>query len=407
MSSNNANPSRTQVLQVVGNAIVGGMETCVLRLVERLPQDRFGVTVLCPYESTLADQLRALGAEVVITPMPENPPWCSIQLACSLIKAKSIDIIQAHMSNAHLLAALAGKLTGTPVIGTVHGRQLSTTDLELHRLAGTHISVVCQQTYFHALGLGVNQAQLHCIPNGVDVNIFKPLKCRDGAIRQRFSIAAEAPLIGFVGRLTHEKGPTDFLRAAMVVHHARPDVHFVLVGEGPMLVQLEDFVAQYHLSGVVHFAGLQTDMPLVYSELDALASTSYSEAMPLAVMEAMASGLPIVATSVGGVPDLVQHGVTGLMADGGDFELIGRHLLQILQHPDQMADMGSLGRQRTQERFSLDRSVDSTIQLLTLLSQTRPDHRRMATPSDAKILINGNGSKGSANTDLRHAASSF
>ena len=83
MSSNNANPSRTQVLQVVGNAIVGGMETCVLRLVERLPQDRFGVTVLCPYESTLADQLRALGAEVVITPMPENPPWCSIQLACS------------------------------------------------------------------------------------------------------------------------------------------------------------------------------------------------------------------------------------------------------------------------------------------------------------------------------------
>lgn len=391
MSSLPSDLSRIEVLQVVGNAIVGGMETCVLRLVQRLPRDRFGVTVLCPFEGAFADQLRAAGAEVVITPMPANPPWCAIQLACSLIQAKGIDVVQAHLSNAHLLAGLAGKLTGTPVIGTVHCRQLDIADLALHRLTGMHISVVCRQTYFHALGLGVDQALLHLIPNGVDVDIFKPLRLRDGPIRQRFSIAAQAPLVGFVGRLAHEKGSVDFLRAAMLVNHARPDVHFVLVGDGPMLAPLQDMVARYQLADVVHFAGLQNDMPMVYAELDALASTSHSEAMPLALMEAMASGLPIVATNVGGVPDLVQHGVTGLMADGGDFELIGHHLLQLLQNPDQMALMGTRARQRAQSHFPLSRSVDGTVQLLTHLAQGRSEQRPVATVNDARPILHGNG----------------
>src|SRR5690606_18860865 len=101
------------------------------------------------------------GAEVVITPMPDNPPWFTIQLACSLIKARNVDVIQAHMSNAHLLAGLAGRITDRPVVGTVHGRQLSTLDVEMHRIAGSHISVVCQQTYFQALGLGINPSHLH------------------------------------------------------------------------------------------------------------------------------------------------------------------------------------------------------------------------------------------------------
>ncbi|RZI84471.1 MAG: glycosyltransferase [Rubrivivax sp.] len=380
---------RLQVLQIVGNAIVGGMETCVQRLVERLPPERFGVTVLCPYEGSFSDRLRTLGAEVVITPMPENPPWCSIQLACSLIKAQGIDVIQAHMDNAHLLAGLAGKMMGKPVIGTVHGRQVATVDVEMHRLAGTHLNVVCQQAYFHALGLGVNPAQLHLIPNGVDVNVFKPRHRRDGALRQRFSVPLDAPLVGFVGRLAPEKGPGDFLRAALIVHQARPDVRFIIAGEGPMLPQLQAFIAQYQLGDVVHLAGLQTDMPAVYAELDVLASTSISEAMPLALMEAMASGLPIVATNVGGVPELVQQGVTGWLASGGDFELIGLYLLNLLGDPALLNRMGERARLRAVERFSIDQGIESTMRLYTRLAQPRTEQRRIGAVSDPKLVLNG------------------
>ena len=99
--------SRTNILQIVGNAIVGGMENYVVRLVERLPRDRFGVSVLAPFESPFTDQLRNVGADVFITPVTDEPSWQSIQLASALIQSRSIDVIQSHLPNAHVLAALA------------------------------------------------------------------------------------------------------------------------------------------------------------------------------------------------------------------------------------------------------------------------------------------------------------
>lgn len=380
-------PPRIQVLQIVGNAIVGGMEIYVQRLVERLPPERFGVCVLCPDEGPFADQLRAVGAEVVITPMPDNPPWFAIQLACTLIKARNVDVIQAHMSNAHMLAGLAGRITDRPVVGTVHGRQLSTLDVEMHRIAGTHISVVCQQTYFQALGLGINPSRLHLIPNGVDIEIFKPVRQRNGPLRQGFGIDEAVPLVGFIGRLSEEKGPDVFLRVAAAVHHVLPQVHFVLVGRGPMLARLQRFVAQQRLGGVVHFAGVRIDMPEVYAELDMVASTSHTEGMPLALMEAMACGLAVVATRVGGVPELVQQGITGWIASAGDVDAMADHMVDLLQAPEQLKAMGAKARIRAEERFSLMRGVQNTMDLLSMLAQPR-NHQRHLTLSDAKAALN-------------------
>ena len=380
-------PPRIQVLQIVGNAIVGGMEIYVQRLVERLPPERFGVCVLCPDEGLFADQLRATGAEVVITPMPDNPPWFTIQLACSLIKARNVDVIQAHMSNAHLLAGLAGRIMDRPVVGTVHGRQLSTLDVEMHRIAGSHISVVCQQTYFQALGLGINPSHLHLIPNGVDIDIFKPVHLANGPLRQGFGISTTAPLVGFIGRLSEEKGPDMFLRVAAAVHQVLPQIHFVLVGRGPMLARLQRFVAQQRLGGVVHFAGVLMDMPQVYAELDLVASASHTEGMPLALMEAMACALPVVATRVGGVPDLVQQGITGWISSAGDVDGMAEHMISLLQTPEQLKAMGAKARTRAEKHFSLTRGVQDTMDLLSMLAQPR-HHQRHLTLSDAKGALN-------------------
>ena len=119
-ASTPAADARVHVLQVVGNAIVGGMESWVLRLVEKLPRERFLVSALCPFEGDLSERLRHLGAEVLITPMPEDPPWTSVQMASSLVRAGGIDLLHAHLPNAHLLAGLAGRLTGKPEIGRAH-----------------------------------------------------------------------------------------------------------------------------------------------------------------------------------------------------------------------------------------------------------------------------------------------
>ena len=369
---------RLHVLQVVGNAIVGGMETCVARLLERLPPDRFRVSVLCPFESPFTESLRGFGADVMIASLTEEPSWQSIQLACALVHANGIDVIQSHLPNAHVLAGIVGRLVDKPVLATIHGRQLTSIDLEVHRAAGTHLAVVCRHSQLHALGVGAVANRLHLVPNGVDTEVFAPGAHRAGALRAQFGIGADAPIVGFVGRLSWEKGPDVFLRTALAVHASCPDARFVLVGDGPMRQHLETFVARFGLSAYVHLAGTQSDMPRVLGEFDVLVSSSHSEAMPLAIMEAMASGLPVVATRVGGVADLLDNGVTGWLANDGDFEGLATRVVDLLRDDTLRLTAGRAARARACSHFPIAANVDRTAALLTRLAQPRNEARRLA-----------------------------
>jgi glycosyltransferase involved in cell wall biosynthesis len=361
----------TRVLEVVGNAIVGGMESCVLRLVERLPRDRFTVTVLCPCESRLTAQLRALDIEVLTAGMPDDPPWASILATCALVRAGAIDVLHAHMPNAHLLAGLVGKLCGKPVVATVHSRHVTPMDLEVHRIAGTHVAVVCRHSYFQALAMGVNAAQLSCIPNGVDTEVFCPGPAGEADLRRHFKLADDQPLIGFVGRLSPEKGPEVFLRAVLLLRTLLPAARFVLVGDGPQRGALAQFIARFELGDAVLLAGLRDDMPQVYRQLDAVVCTSQSEAMPLALMEAMATGLPLVASNVGGVPDLVESGSTGWLVGPRDFESVAQQVAQLFQVPGLARRMGQRARERAVTRLALADSVERTARLLSELGGNR------------------------------------
>jgi glycosyltransferase involved in cell wall biosynthesis len=389
--------ARTHVLQIVGNAIVGGMENYVVRLVERLPRERYGVSVLAPFESPFTDRLRGFGADVFITQVTDEPSWQSIQLASALIQSRAVDVVQSHLPNAHVLAAIAGRLTGTPVLATVHGRALTTLDIEVQRLAGSHLAVVCRQSYFQALGVGIDARHVHFIPNGVDVERFRPQHSRTGALRTRFAIAADVPLVGFVGRLSAEKGPDLFLRAALSVRAQCPDAQFVLVGEGAMLKQLQLFARRFAIADAVHFAGSQEDMPAVFNELDVVVSSSLSEAMPLAVMEAMASGVPVVACKVGGIPDLVEHGVTGWLADEGDCDELATRVADLIQDGALRSAAGLAARARAVARFALDQSIEATARLFAQLTAERLDPRRIGPLHEARpIRANGAAVKAAA-----------
>lgn len=365
-----ANP--IHVLQVLGNAIVGGMETWVLRLLERLPRDRFTVTAMCPFESAVTDRLRALDIETVIVSMPpEDPSWASLQTTCALIQATGVDVVHAHLPNAHMLAALAARMTGKPIVTTIHGRLLTMNDFEVHRCTGSRIHAVCRQTYYQALGLGVDSDRICYIPNGVDTNAFRPFAERPSTLRDEFGIDAKAPLVGLVGRLSWEKGPDLFLRVASIAHRGVPDAHFVLIGDGPMRDELARRIDEEQLHAHVHLAGLRSDLPRLYAELDLLASTSRSEAMPLALMEGMACGVPIVATRVGGVPDLVVHESTGFLAGFCDCQAAADAMVDLLASPAKRRRMSEASRAVALQRFDLDDSVAQVWQLLARLAAPR------------------------------------
>jgi len=353
---------KIHVLEVLGNAIVGGMETYVRNLIDRLPADRFRVTCLCPYQSDLTAELEAMGCEVFVTYMATDPPWRSIQTAVEVVRSQNIDLLHAHLYKAHMLAGLAGSLTGRPVVATVHGMALSPDELAISQTMSSHLVVVCQEAYIHARSLGVPAERLTAIANGVDMARFRP--AADGnAFRDELHIPRDAPLVGFVGRIAWEKGPDQFVRMARHVHGIRPDVHFVLVGEGHMSGDVARMVAEMELTGCVHIAGLRRDTWNVYPALDVMAQTSRTEGMPLVLLEAMACGKPIVAMIVGGVLELIEVGTTGLISAPGDWEGTGNGVMALLSQPERLMRMGEAARRRAEARYDLGETVRRTARL--------------------------------------------
>ena len=199
--------ARLHVLELLGNGIVGGMETYVASLVARLPRERFVVTAVCPYECSVSEQLREAGADVMVLPMPQDPLWSSIQAGCAMVRTSGVDVLHAHLPNAHLLAALIGRLSGRPVLATIHGRQLQTSDLEVHRAAGTFLSTVCRYSYFHALGMGVDARALSCIPNGVDTELYHPASPSQRCVARGAAARCGGAVGGIRGSTVTREGP--------------------------------------------------------------------------------------------------------------------------------------------------------------------------------------------------------
>jgi glycosyltransferase involved in cell wall biosynthesis len=373
---NGLHPRIPHIFEIIGNAALGGMERYVENLIRTLPPGQFRVTCLCPFESRFTSRLRGLGCELFIAPLHDEPPWRSIQLATEVIRQQHIDLIHAHMPKAHVLAGLAGCLTQTPVVATVHGMNITSHELGICRTVGSRLIVVCQEAYTQALAMGVPPERLTLIANGVDTEIFTP--ARDGArFRAAIGVPDGAPLVGYVGRIAPEKGPDQFVRAAQYVCQRRPDVHFVLVGDGHLAEadEIASMIQQMGIGDRVHMAGLWQDVAEVYPALDIVAQTSRSEGMPLALLEAMACARPIVAIAVGGVPEIVEVGVTGWLAGPHDWQAVGQILLTALAHPEQLPQIGQAARQRAEERFNLRASVRLTADLFQeLIRAAQPHH---------------------------------
>ncbi|MBE7549550.1 MAG: glycosyltransferase [Anaerolineales bacterium] len=369
-NNGSAKKDTLHVLEVLGNAIVGGMEIYVRNLIRLLPSDLFRITCLCPYETEYTASLRQLGCHVFVTSMQEDPPWRSIQTAVEIIRNQQIDLVHAHLPKAHVLGGLAGCLTRTPVVATIHGMSMTTQELGISRTTGTNLLVVCQEAYIQALTMGVPPDRVTLIPNGVDLDTFVP--DRSGhALREAIGVPLNVPLVGFVGRLAHEKGPDQFIRAAEYVHQQRPDVHFVLVGEGPMRQELTDMIQAMGLTDRVHLAGLWAEPWQVYPALDIVAQTSRVEGMPFSLLEGMACGRPVVAIAVGGVVELVEVGTTGQLVGPGDWQAVGDWLLELLADPVRLEAMGRAARERVEERFDLRTSIQMIGDLFYRLADAR------------------------------------
>lgn len=379
MSSTNDNHYNTKfrILEIIGNAVVGGMERQARALIEQLHPARYEITCLCPYESVYTQSLRQLGCRVLITPIKDDPPWRSVQMGAAHVQELGIDLIHAHLPNAHVLAGMIGGLTQTPVVATIHGMHLTPLDIGVAHTANTHLLCVCQAAYSQALAVGRPASGISLIPNGVDTRIFHPES--DGInFRDAWNIPHGVPLVGFVGRLDFEKAPDKFVLVAQRIHQSRPEVHFAMVGTGALYDQLTRMIENAKLESVMHLTGVVQNTQYVYPALDVVVQPSRAEGMPLALLEAMACGRAIVAMNVGGVPELVESSTTGLLVEpgdgpgmgsvfAGDWEGIAHAVLYLLDRPDARQQMGVAARARMEQQFSLECSAAKTGDLFKAL----------------------------------------
>lgn len=378
-----------RVLEVVKSG--GGVGQYARWIAAGAQAEDFRLTFVCLSEGgeELAAALNALdGVQAFSMPMaryridPAGDLRVLLRLR-GLMRSQPFDLIHAHASKPGFLARLAARGLGIPLIYSPHcfafhagaNPLVARLWVLLERVAARYWTT-CIMTVADAereLGLanGVGNAAQYCtVHSGVVVADFSPDVAR-AVVRRSLDVPPDAPLVGVVGRLSRQKNPLGMVEIARQVAAQNPEVHFVWVGDGPLLEDAKARVRAAGLEAVFHFAGRRGDIPQVLAVLDVFALPSLWEAFPLTVLEAMAAGLPVVATAVQGVPEAVQQGETGLLVPPGDVDAFARALLSLLEASELRARLGEAARRRVSARFTRRQMLRRLFSLYTNVVEGR------------------------------------
>jgi len=275
-----------------------------------------------------------------------------------LAQNRGADVVHAHGYKADVYVHLALRKTRTPLVSTCHTwydnnpvvRLYGALDrLVLRNYAG--VVAVSDEVQQRLLRAGVPAHRVHLIRNGIDLQPFDTP--RPSPEEQR---GPDRPLlVGLVGRLATEKGVDLFLQAAKDVLVDQPSTRFVVLGDGPDRAKLEALIDHLSIRTSVSMPGRSENMPSVYASLDIMVSSSRKEGLPIAILEGMASGLPVVATAVGAVPSVVQDGRTGVLVPPENVGALKSAILGLLRDPMQRERYGHAGRRSIAENFSAER----------------------------------------------------
>jgi glycosyltransferase involved in cell wall biosynthesis len=347
--------ARPRVLLLVTLAELGGAQTYLALLVPALVED-FDVVVAAWGPGPLREAVEKAGARYVPLRHVRRPIslWRDLRGLIELIELCRHErplIVHANSSKAGILGRIAARIAGVPVrIFTVHGWAFaqyhgvaSALYLWLDRLVQpmtTHFICVSQNTREAGIAARTCRARkTSVIPNSVDV-----------AATPRAPLDGDPPRVVSVGRL---KEPKDFVGLVRALSAADAPYRAAIVGDGPDRSAVEEAICAYAASEHIALLGERSDVAEQVAQSDVFVLASRSEGMPLSVLEAMAGGLPVIASAVGGVPELVVSGETGLLVRPGDIDALADALHAVLTNPDLRRAMGDAGRARAQHFFDL------------------------------------------------------
>jgi len=275
-----------------------------------------------------------------------------------LVALTNAEVIHAHGYKADIYSYFALRGSRIPLVSTCHTWYDNNRTVTLYGKADrlvlrnyTAVVAVSEEVKQRLLKAGVRGEKIHLIRNGIDLRPF------DNASPSLPNAQLEdhPPIVGLIGRLSVEKGVDIFLHAAAHVLAELPSTKFVVVGEGPDRDELESLIDELKLRQSVAMLGRRDDMPSVYASLDIMVSASRQEGLPMALLEGMASSLPIIATPVGDVPAMVRDGQTGVMVPPENAASLASAIVALLRDPTRRERLGTAARKLIEDEFSADR----------------------------------------------------
>ncbi|AGA26786.1 glycosyltransferase [Singulisphaera acidiphila] len=364
--------TKMTVCQVLFTLMHGGAEVLAMRIARRL-SGQFRMTFACLEGlGPLGEQLRSDGFDVQVFARRPGIDWrCASRLA-DLFHREHVDVVHAHQYGPFFYSALARHFGAhMPIVLTEHGRAFPDNTSRTHHFANRLLlrrrdrvaGVGCEVRRGLIDKEGFSAGRVQVIYNGIDLSPYAGEAPDREVVRREIGVAPGDLLVAHVARLEAIKDHGTAIRTLEQLIRIQGNARLVIVGDGPEAGRIEAMIRDRGLEAHVRMLGHRLDVPKLLRAADLALLTSVSEGIPLSLIEAMAAGLPVVSTRVGGVPEVVEEGRTGFLAPAGDSVTLAGHLALLAGDRDLRTRLGRAGRERVWAMFSEDQMVASYIQI--------------------------------------------
>ncbi len=345
----------------------GGPESLIIDIARFICRDRFDLSVatfaapgVAEPDTPLHRQVRALG--IVTHAVPARHAWdpTCVGALRRLLDRLEIDLLHSHDHRTNLIALLAARRRSTRLIATMHQplrrhwwlRHWEIVDERVLRRFDRVLPVAEAIRREFVQRYPQLAARAVTVLNGVDVSRFQT-PADAAAIRHEFGLPPDALLCLNIGRFQADKDLACLIQAARLVAPKRPDIRWLLAGRGPLEGELRALVRRHRLEDRVLFAGFRTDVPALLAAADVFVVSSVSEGLSVAILEAMSAGRAIIATSVGGTPEAIEHERTGLLIQPRSPQELADAVVRLADDAPLRAELAARARQRAADRFSV------------------------------------------------------
>ncbi|MDI6794917.1 MAG: glycosyltransferase [bacterium] len=355
-----------KVMHVVNRLNYAGLEMVVYNLIRQLDA-KWTSSIICCLDDAgpFGEDLKSDGWPIIELGRRSGIDWLLPWRLARLMCSHQIDIVHTHNAAPYFYGTIAAKLARIPgVISTKHGneerqsKRLAGLCYRLLSLLNNRVVTVSDELKNYLITRGeVSPAKVMTVVNGVDVDQYQIKIDRTGK-RKELGLSETDFVVGHTARLSPVKDQSTLLKAIAAAMKVFPQIRLIIIGEGPLKAQLEVLADKLKISDKVFFLGIRRDMPEIFQIMDLFVLSSLNEGTSMTLLEAMAASLPIVATKVGGNPQIVKEGVTGLLVPVQDVEAMKRAVIFILKDRAKAEAMGEAGLRRVREKFSLKEMAD-------------------------------------------------